>query len=364
MGKESSNFDILEDSGEDRFASLGLKLSIPLSVMLKEIHNEVTTTTAQKEHAASLLGRMLKGRQIELIIFTFFKRNPQMGAKKSVTDLAKLDWMGVKKAHKFFMMWRLILDQTQTIPPVDEFLEILTQKMEKSVVLREYIAHYYRMDEGHGDKNYSFLIRSMENYMDRERYKTNRANDFHSMPSLAQRDGNLRTDAPSVVDAPGGNGPSEASERRKTKKQKQKAKAAAKAAAAPAPTPAGKGKGKGKEQRRNECYYFNQPGGCPKTIEECWFTHKKLSAAEVAQLVQPPSRAGSRGASPFGGKAGAKAAPKANATGRKSPSYCFRHMKPGGGNDANCEFMHLGESMVGEFKRAGKVLQDNANARP
>ena len=77
--KETSTFDSLEDSGEDRFVSLDLKLSISLSVMLREVNNEVTTSTAQKEHAASMQGKMLKGRQIAWFIFTFFKRNPKMG---------------------------------------------------------------------------------------------------------------------------------------------------------------------------------------------------------------------------------------------------------------------------------------------
>ena len=117
------------------------------------------------------------------------------------------------------------------------------QEMEKSVVLKEDIAHFYRMDEGHRNNNYDFLIRSMENYMGRERCRTNWANDLHSMLSQVNRE--ARAGAPSIIDQPGGNGPSEVSEKKK-KRQERKARAAAKAAAAPAPTPTGKGKGEGK----------------------------------------------------------------------------------------------------------------------
>ena len=152
-GKETSNFDTLEDSGEDRFVGLDLKLPISLSVMLKDHNNEVTTSVAQKEHAAAIQGKMLKGRQIAWMIFTFFKRSPKMGVLYSVTDLAKLDWMGDKHIYKFLMTWRLVLDQMQTTLPADELIGILMQKMEKSVVLKEDIAHFYRMDEGHKDKN-------------------------------------------------------------------------------------------------------------------------------------------------------------------------------------------------------------------
>ena len=164
--------------------------------MLKEVNNEVTSSTAQREHAAAMQGRMLKGRQIAWLIFNFFKRNPKMGVIYSVTDLAKLEWMGDKQIHKFLMMWRLMLDQMQTTLPADELTEILMQKMEKSVVLKEDIAHFYRLDEDDPDRNCDFLIRSMENYLDRERYRTNRANDLQSMLSQAHS----RAGAPSVLD--------------------------------------------------------------------------------------------------------------------------------------------------------------------
>ena len=167
--KDTSSFDTLEDSGEDRVVSLDLKLSISLGVMLKEVNNEVISSTAQGEHAAAVQGRMLKGRQIAWLIFNFFKRSPQMGVIYSVADLAKLEWMGDKQIHKFLMMWRLMLDQMQTILPAEELLETLMQNMEKSVVLKEDIAHFYRLDKDDTDRNYDFLTRSMENYLDRER---------------------------------------------------------------------------------------------------------------------------------------------------------------------------------------------------
>ena len=237
--------------------------------------------------------------------------------------------------------------------------------MEKLAVLKEDIAHFYRMDEDDPDRNCNFLIRPMENHLGRERYRTNRGNDLQSMLSQAHS----RAGAPSVLDTSGGNAPSETSERRKKKKRQERKAArvaAAKAAAAPSPSPKGKGKGKGPGKDKTVCYYFNQPGGCPKTAEECWFLHKQLPAAEVAKMVQPPSRAASRANSPAGGRPGAKAkaSPKAHAAGGKNPSYCFKFAKPGGCNDTNCAFTHLDEAMIEEFKRAGKVLKDNAAAKP
>ena len=241
-----------------------------------------------------------------------------MGVFYSVTDLAKLEWMGDKQIHRFLMTWRLMLDQMQTIPPPEELTEILMQKMERSVVLKEDIGHFCRMEEDGPDRDSGFLVRAMGNYLDRERYRTNRANDLQAIMSQTQ----ARAGAPSVLDAPAGNTSSETSERRKKKKAAKVA--AAKAAAAPAPTPKGKGKGKGPGKEKKVCYYFNQPSGCPRTAEECWFLHKKLSTTEVAKMVQPVSRAASRANSPAGGGSApkAKASPKAKGAGGKgNPSY-------------------------------------------
>ena len=183
--KDTSTFDSFEDSGEDRFVSLGLKLSISLSVMLKEVNNEVISSRAQREHAAAMQNRMLKGRRIAWLIFTFFERNPKMGVFYSVSDPAKLEWMGDENIHRFLMTWSLVISQMQTTLLADELIEILVQKVEKSVVLKEDIGHFYRKDGDDPDRNSDFLIRSMENYLDRYRYRTNRANDLQSMLSQA-----------------------------------------------------------------------------------------------------------------------------------------------------------------------------------
>ena len=178
VSKGTSTFDSLAGSGEDRFVSLELQLPISLSIMLKEVNNEVTSSTAQKEQAAAQQDKMLKGRQIAWLIFTFFKRNPKMGVFYSVTDLAKLDWLVDKNIHRFLMTWRLMTSQKQTALPPDELTEILLQQVEKSVVLKEDIGHFYRMDEDDYDRNSDYLIRSMENYLGCERYRANRANDL------------------------------------------------------------------------------------------------------------------------------------------------------------------------------------------
>ena len=57
----------------------------------------------------------------------------------------------------------------------------------------------------------------------------------------------------------------------------------------------------------------------------------------------------------------AKAGPKAQP---RSPSYCFKSISPGSCNDANCQFMHLTEDMIAEFKRSKEVLRKFHEKKP
>ena len=147
-------------------------------------------------------------------------------------------------------------------------------------------------------------------------------------------------------------------------KIQKKAKEAAEAAKLAAPAGKGKGGGKGNSDKQGICYFHNTEAGCIKTAKECKFEHKKLSAAEAAKLVKPPGRE-SRANSPAGPKA--KAKPKAKAGPKaqpRSPSYCFKFISPGSCNDANCQFLHLREDMVAEFKRSKEVLRKLHEKKP
>ena len=135
-----------------------------------------------------------------------------------------------------------------------------------------------------------------------------------------------------------------------------------------APADKGKGTGKGSSSKLGVCYFHNTEAGCTKTAKECKFEHKKLSAAEAAKLVKPPG-SDSRASSPDGKKPGAKAKaePKAKAgakAGPKSPSYCFKSAGPQGCTDKNCQFMHLTEDMVAEYKRSQAVLRKLHETKP
>ncbi len=107
--------------------------------------------------------------------------------------------------------------------------------------------------------------------------------------------------------------------------------------------------------------------GCTKSAKECKFEHKKLSPAEAAKLVKPAGR-DSRATSPgTKAKPGAKAKPGPKGkpkAGPKSPSYCFKYASPQSCNDRNCQFMHLPEDMVAEYKRSQGELRKLYDKKP
>ena len=59
-----------------------------------------------------------------------------------------------------------------------ELAGTLLQKLEKSNVLKEDLAHYWRKEPGHPDHSYEYLINSMTRYLTRKRYDVNRAGEF------------------------------------------------------------------------------------------------------------------------------------------------------------------------------------------
>ena len=96
-----------------------------------------------------------------------------------------------------------------------------------------------------------------------------------------------------------------------------------------------------------------EKGNC-KHGEDCKYQH-------------PPKSAGAPATNTDGEGANASAKPKAKANakaGPKKPSYCFKFAGPQGCTDKDCQFMHLTEDMVAEYKRSQAVLRKLHEKKP
>ena len=183
IGLAENTFETLADSGDQRFLSLDLKLSTALGSMLKTANNSVTQDVNLKETIATGKGTMLKGRQIAWLILKHFQTNPQLGVMYQITDFADLEWRGDKpnEVHTFMYIWENMLSQMHTSLSRHELAGILLQKLDKSTVLKEDLAHYHRQVPGHPDQSYDFLMNSMNRYLTRKRYDVNRTGGVQSL---------------------------------------------------------------------------------------------------------------------------------------------------------------------------------------
>ena len=256
IGLAENNFETLADSGERRFLGLNLKPSTALGSMLKQANNPVTQDVDLRENLATNQGTMLKGRQIAWLVPKHFRTNPQLGVMYQITNFADLEWRGDKlsEIHTFMYVWENMLSQMHTSLSRHELAGILLQKLDKSSVLEEDLAHYYRQELGHPDHSYEYLINSMARYLTRKWYDVSRACGIQFILKNMGRGA-----APAVDD----------DTKSKRAKAKKKAKDAAKAARLAAPAGKGKDGGKGNSDKLGVCYFHNTEAGCIKTAKEC-----------------------------------------------------------------------------------------------
>ena len=222
--------------------------------MLKQANNPVIQDVNLRENLVTKPGTMLKGRQIAWLVLKHFQTNPRLGVMYQITDFADLEWRGDKptEIHTFMYIWENMLSQMHTSLLRHELAGILLHKFEKSNVLKEDLAHYYRQEPGHPDHSYEYLVNSMTSYLTRKRYDVNRVGGIQSILK------NMGRGAAPAVD-------NDAKSKRAKAKKKKRAKEAAEAAKLAAPAGKGKGGGKGNSDKLGIFYFHTTEAGCTKT---------------------------------------------------------------------------------------------------
>ena len=134
-----------------------------------------------KERALVKKGKLLKGRQIMWLIRNFYKVNPSMAQANTIIDLVNLQWKGDNNMDEFLNKWDKILGSMNMVFDVrkdkeknDMLRDILLPKMEKSNVLKEDIAYYYRLMTDGKAPTFEWLRDRMEAYILRTDLKNNR----------------------------------------------------------------------------------------------------------------------------------------------------------------------------------------------
>ena len=134
-----------------------------------------------KERAFVKKGKLLKGRQIMWLIRNFYNVNPSMAQANTIIDLVILQWKGDGDMDEFLNRWGKVLGPMNMVFDAKKNKEknymlrdMLLPKMEKSAVLKKYIAFYYRLMTEGKPPTFELLRDHMEAYILRTDLKNNR----------------------------------------------------------------------------------------------------------------------------------------------------------------------------------------------
>jgi hypothetical protein len=168
--RSDATMDNLAHSGR-KFLSIDLKLKAGLA---KVAHGELGRLLTQATEDEAKKGRPLKGRQALWMVYRHFEINEEAGVIYSITDLMAVRWLGDDRIESFLNSWISVLSGMREEPPVTVKEELFLEQLRKSQVMREEVAYYDRVEKGHPDKTYDFLVKSIRKLLERRRHRQNR----------------------------------------------------------------------------------------------------------------------------------------------------------------------------------------------
>ena len=78
------------------------------------------------------------------------------------------------KLSQFIQTWESVLAGMKEELPASTMEVLFLMQLRTSKVLKEEIAHYDRVEKGHADKSYEYLVKTLKRYLERKRQERNR----------------------------------------------------------------------------------------------------------------------------------------------------------------------------------------------
>ena len=158
----------LEDSG--RFPSLDVKLGAAITSVS---HGELGRKLTHENEAAAREGKMIKGRQLLWYVYEYYKVSEEAGTLYDLQDLMAVTLVGDGKLSQFMQTWESILAGMKEEPAMSTQEILFLKQVRSSKELCEEIAHYDRVERGHVDKSYAYLVKSVKRLLERRRQEKN-----------------------------------------------------------------------------------------------------------------------------------------------------------------------------------------------
>ncbi len=265
----------------------------------------------------------------------FFRTQPHMGKVSSINDLVNLKLHNDQGLADFRFLWDHIVENKPEKLDDKTLEDMLAEKLEASVVLKEDLSHYHRIKLDHEDRSYAYLRGTIDRYLNRKQQEKNRSDNRQMVVSKAFQP--LKLAAPAAGKGEKGKGNASAPKA----ESKAKSKAKGKGTDAKIPTD---------EAGVPYCRFFHlNPNGCSRG-KDCFFSHQTPKKAVLDVLSSLPR---TRSASPKkGGKGDGKGTAKAGGKGKKDSGqaqdgattprklYCIKFQKGECTFGDRCRFDH------------------------
>ena len=190
-----ASFDNLVKSG--LFRTLDTKLASALAKVCSHglIGQEINT----KSEEAAKNNVLLRGRQILLMIYQHYQLGETQGALLGLKHINAVRFRSEAHLEAFKNDWEMVLTNMKSVPDQETLRELLLEQIKGCVQLKEDLAYYGRLDDGHADKSYVFLMHAIKRCINLDRNDKNVSELTHAISNSGYSAG--RPAAPAIVGA-------------------------------------------------------------------------------------------------------------------------------------------------------------------
>ena len=163
VDKVGTKFEDLAEPGKG-FNRLDRKLAAALTPTIEgELARRILI---KKRQQLNDQGVLISGRQVLWMVYDHFRTNKRLGLVYTITDLAKVEWLGDEKLAQFRNNWEDRVCSMATEIDDDTLANVLCDHLMTSKELREAVNKWRKLDEGVPDERAKKTYRALLDLID------------------------------------------------------------------------------------------------------------------------------------------------------------------------------------------------------
>ena len=211
VDKIGTKFEDLAEPGKG-FNRLDRKLAAALTPTIEgELARRILV---KKRQQLNEQGVLISGRQVLWMVYDHFRTNKRLGLVYTITDLAKVEWLGDEKLAQFRNNWEDRVCSMATEINEDTLANMLCDHLMKSKELREAVNKWRKLDEGvpeeRAKKTYRALLDLVDDHLMYNQEIRNRSSldrhSHHNHPTAPASEGHGKGGGGSKGKGKGGKG--------------------------------------------------------------------------------------------------------------------------------------------------------------